>query len=396
MNQNNEELLRLSYLIGLIYEGATDPSRWTRDILPAVAEYIQAPECILFTNLHTPQNGGYFFIHGMTQDHVDLYMNKYHSHDVWTKAAIEQNTMFEGNVFTGDEIVPRQQLLESKIYKECLSRDINMAQLLAGSVFGMDSARSMPTAFSFFRGLHHDDFNEDDRARLRLILPHLSRSLGVLQRLQTAELAVATSMAALDRLPSGVLLLDSFGLVAFANIAAKNMLNNNDGLRLSKLTNTTGLGKLVADNIATSKAIDHAISATLNRVAYDIPHFSRCIKVPRTSGTASYNLQFSSLGDHIEFGESTGAYSTIIFMIDSTHELSVDPSALQSAYGLTPAEAKVAVLLLESSSAQEVAEKLGTSLNTVRSQIKQIYTKLGVDSRARFVKLLLGMSKQQL
>ena len=393
MNQSNDDLLRLSYLIGLIYEGATDPTRWTKDILPAIADFIQAPECILFTNLHTPQNGGYFFMHGITQEHVDLYMNKYIGDDVWTHAALEKNTLFEGNVFFGDELISRERLLDSKIYKECLSRDKNMAQLLSSVVFGMDSARSMPTALSFFRGLHHEDFNEDDRARLRLVLPHLSRSLGVLQRLQTAELAVATSMAALDRLPSGVLLLDSFGLVAFANSAAKTMFDNNDGLRLSKLTSTPGLGKLVADNPAASRAIDIAIGGTLNRDPYNIPHFSNSIKIPRAKNSATYNLQFSSLGDHIEFGESTGAYSTIIFIIDSTHELLVDPIVLQSTYGLTPAEAKVAVSLLDSGSAQEVADKLGTSLNTVRTQIKQIYAKLGVDTRPRFIKLLLGITQ---
>jgi hypothetical protein len=45
MNRSNAELMQLSDLIGLIYEGATDPSRWTKDILPAVAKYIQAPGC---------------------------------------------------------------------------------------------------------------------------------------------------------------------------------------------------------------------------------------------------------------------------------------------------------------------------------------------------------------
>lgn len=395
MTQNNDELSRLSHLIGLIYEGATDPSRWTKDILPALADFLDAPECFLYTATHTPQDGGFFFYHGITQNQVDLYLHKYIKEDAWAKSAIEKNMVFEGNVFLGDELLPREQWLGSKIYNECFDHNPNMAQLMSSVVFGMDSARSMVTACSFFRGLHHPNFDAQDLDRLRLVLPHLSRSLGVLQRLQTAELAVASSLAALDRLPSGVLLLDSFGLVAFANIAAKNMFKNNDGLRLRKLSNTPGLGKLIADDAAASKAIDHAISGTLNRSPYDISHFSRRVTVPRSSGNASYNLQFSSLGDHIEFGEGSGAYSTIIFIIDSTHELLVDPAVLQSAYGLTPAEAKVAVSLLESGSAQEVADKLGTSLNTVRTQIKQVYTKLGVDTRARFIKLLLGLNMQR-
>lgn len=395
MDSTNAELAQLSELIGLIYEGTTDPGRWTKDILPAVAEYIQAPECILFTNLHTPQNGGYFFIHGMTQDHVDLYMNKYQSEDVWTIAFLAKNIGIEGSVFTGDELVPLPQLLESKIYKECLSRDKNMAQLLSCVVFGLDSTTSMPVACSFFRGLHHPTFDEEDRARMRLVVPHLSRSLGVMQRLRSAELAVATTLTALDRLPSGVLLLDGSGAVAFANRSAQRMLENGDGLYLRKLYNAASPGELIAENAADNKLIGDAISATLNRDPYATPHFSECVTISHASGLASYAMQFSALGNQNEFGGDSGAYAAIIFIADSAQVVDIDPASLQSAYGLTPAEARVAVALLEFGSAKEVADKLGVSPHTVRVQIRHVYAKLGVDTRARFVKLLLAFSSHR-
>lgn len=68
----------------------------------------------------------------------------------------------------------------------------------------------------------------------------------------------------------------------------------------------------------------------------------------------------------------------------------IRPESLQSAFGLTPAEVRVAIALLEGSSAREVADYLKVSPHTVRAQLKQIYAKLGVDTRARFVKLMLG------
>ncbi len=392
MDCANEELTRLSKLIGLIYEGATDPGRWAKDILPAVAEYIQAPECLLFTPAHSPQEGGYFFNHGISQEQIDLYANKYQSEDVWTIATIEKSLGFEGNVILGSELVPREQLLESRFYKECLSRDKNMASMMTSLVFGIDATDSIPTAFSFFRGLHHPDFGEGDRARLRLVLPHLSRSLGVMQRLRSAELAAASSLAALDRLSSGVLLIDTNGAAAFANRSAQRMLDNDDGLHLRKLSHGAGLGNLVAEDAATSKAIGDAISATISRDPYDTPHFSDCVTVARTSGVACYTLQFSALGDHNEFGGGRSAYAAIVFIADSAQEAHVDPVVLQSAYRLTPTEAKVAVILLESGSAQEVADKLGVSPHTVNTQVKQIYAKLGVDTRTRFVKLMMGLA----
>lgn len=395
MGCKNEELTRLSDLIGLIYEGATDPSRWSKDIVPALAEYIQAPECFLFTGLHSPQNGGYMFFHGITQDQIDLYFNRHQGEDVWMAAMVEKKLGFEGNVILGDELIPREQWLASKAYNECFCRDKNMAQMMTSVVFGLESPHSMPTGCSFFRSLHHPDFGEEDRARLRLVLPHISRSLGVMQRLRSAELTVATSLAALDRLPSGVLLMDGSGAVAYANRSAQCMLEDGDGLRLRKLTSTVGLGNLVAENDATSKAIADAISATLNRAPCDTPHFSKCVTVPRPSGLASYTLQFSALGDHSEFGGGSGAFAAIIFLADGAQKMEIDPESLQSAYGLTPAEARVALELLGSSSAKEVADRLGTSPNTVKTQISQVYNKLGVDTRARFVKLMMGLARHR-
>jgi DNA-binding CsgD family transcriptional regulator len=392
VDRTSQELTRLSDLIGLIYEGATDPSRWSKDILPALSSYMQSPKCWLFTTLHTPQTGGYLFNHGVSHDGLELYINKYQQHDVWIHAGLEQRVFFEGNIVIGDEMVPRQQLLESKLYKEWMSKDDDEGQMMGGIIFGLDSTNSMPAVWVVRRGLSAPNYDHDDRAKMRLIMPHISRSLGVMQRLRSAELTVASTLAALDRLSSGVMLIDESGEVAFANRSARRMLEDDDGLRLRKLTDTAGLGDLIANDATSSKAIGEAISATLNRDPYATPHFSNCVTVSRTSGVASYALQFSALGEHSEFGAASGAYAAITFIADGAQEVHVDPVLLQSAYGLTPAEAKVAVTLLESSSAQEAANKLGTSLNTVNTQVKQIYVKLGVDSRARFAKLMMGLA----
>lgn len=71
----------------------------------------------------------------------------------------------------------------------------------------------------------------------------------------------------------------------------------------------------------------------------------------------------------------------------------IRPEMLKSVYGLTPAEARVAIALLEGSSARIVADYLHVSPHTVRTQLKQIYAKLDVDTRARFVKLMLELAE---
>ena len=48
---NTSELARFSEVVGLIYEGATDPSLWTKEILPLVGDYLQAPISVMFNPL---------------------------------------------------------------------------------------------------------------------------------------------------------------------------------------------------------------------------------------------------------------------------------------------------------------------------------------------------------
>jgi len=392
MKHSGTELERLSEVIGLIYEGAIDPARWTKDILPAMAEYIDAPGCLLFSSLHTPQNGGYFFMHGIAQDHIDLYMNKYQTEDIWTIAALQQNLYREGNVAIADEFLPRERVLASNFYKEWIALDKNMGQLLASVVFGADSTTALPSVCSYVRGLHHPNFSDTERHRQQLLLPHISRSLGVMQRLRSAELTVATTRAALDRLLCGVLLLDNLGRVAFANQSAQRLIERGDGLRLRKFGHAAGLSELDTEDTASSNAIRAAIKTTLRRDPYATPHFSQSVVVPRSTGFGHYTVQFSALGNQSEFGGGSSGHAAIVFIADSTSRPSIDPAALQNAYGLTAGEARVALTLVEHVSAKEAAQILGVSPHTVRSQIKQIYAKLGVDTRTRFVRVMLGLA----
>jgi DNA-binding CsgD family transcriptional regulator len=57
---------------------------------------------------------------------------------------------------------------------------------------------------------------------------------------------------------------------------------------------------------------------------------------------------------------------------------------LRSAFGFTHTEGRVAYHLLCGCTAEETAQELGVSLETVRTHIKRAYAKLGVSSREGF------------
>lgn len=71
---------------------------------------------------------------------------------------------------------------------------------------------------------------------------------------------------------------------------------------------------------------------------------------------------------------------------------SQERSVLTAGFGLTPAEADVAIMLLAGRTAEEAAVARGASFNTVRSQIKSAYAKLGVSRFAEMAALLREIS----
>lgn len=68
----------------------------------------------------------------------------------------------------------------------------------------------------------------------------------------------------------------------------------------------------------------------------------------------------------------------------------VNPEALQHLHGLTAAEARVAMALLEHDALDALALRLNLRPSTVKTHIARLHHKLGVNSRAALVKALLS------
>jgi DNA-binding CsgD family transcriptional regulator len=85
-----------------------------------------------------------------------------------------------------------------------------------------------------------------------------------------------------------------------------------------------------------------------------------------------------------------GGYTAVFVSRPGTLQLPWKKVA--SVYGLSPAEAKLVVILAEGCRPEEEAERLFVSINTVRSQLKSVFAKTGIRRQPELVaKLLSGM-----
>lgn len=66
-----------------------------------------------------------------------------------------------------------------------------------------------------------------------------------------------------------------------------------------------------------------------------------------------------------------------------------DGTWLRERFGLTPQEARVALLIAEGYAAKEVAVTLGVTVFTVRAHLRNIFAKIGVGRQAALVRVVL-------
>lgn len=112
----------------------------------------------------------------------------------------------------------------------------------------------------------------------------------------------------------------------------------------------------------------------------------RSIPVPGAEGRAPFIAHVVPLrGAGLDV--FTGA-SSILYVTPLAQQNPLATELLQALFDLTPAEARVAGLIAEGYAVDSIATTHSVSLNTVRTQLKSIFTKLGVTRQAELASLL--------
>ncbi|MBI4061324.1 MAG: helix-turn-helix transcriptional regulator [Elusimicrobia bacterium] len=375
-------------LIGQIYDAALDPKRWT-GVVERVLSFVHARSGMLFTPFDRIDSAGFYFPVNISQQFLQQYASRYQPYDLWAIAARDAGLTWTGNVIDGDDVVPRQRLLSSPFYKEFL-RVQGTSRICFAMIFGRDEQPGiLTTALTVHRGVRSKPFSSRSKERMRLLVPHFSRALGVMFRLRDAELKLAATRAALDRLATGVVLVGERRQVVFANHAARSMLGERDGLML--VPGRGGDEHVAAAAHGKTTEIDSALALAVSPEALDVPHFSTGIRVSRADrGPIALNV--SALPDGNTFGAGADVARAIIFLTDTAQPVAIDTPVLRRLYFLTDAESRVVEALCSGGTLAEIAARLGVSETTVRTQLQSVFRKTGTARQPDLVKLVLSLS----
>jgi DNA-binding CsgD family transcriptional regulator len=233
---------------------------------------------------------------------------------------------------------------------------------------------------SVIRDARLERFADEDGELLVALARQAHRSLARARKLLSVQVSADGAWAALDRLPTGVALLDEGRRIGRMNAAAQRLIAARDGL-------TSEGGVLRAWKVEETAALQALVSTAAAWIAGDEP--TGTLLVSRPSGERALHVFVSPLP--LASGPP-GRWpgEVAVFMIDPAEKPNPAPSILQRVYGLTPAEAKLAARLLTGKSVEEAARELGVAESTARTQLKSLFTKLDVRRQSDLVRLLLS------
>ena len=183
------------------------------------------------------------------------------------------------------------------------------------------------------------------------------------------------AQVALNLFATGVLLLDKVGQVIALNHYVEELIGANDGLDVVA-------GRLQAahsDEAIELRRLVHEAVTTGEGGAMLLSRPSD--KRPITVVVASFRNTPTNYGRH----SATAA----MFVADPEFEVRGIAEALRSLYSLTHAEARLAEVLVNGHSLDQIADLLGITKETVRWQIKHVFAKTGTNRQADLIRLLL-------
>ncbi len=231
-------------------------------------------------------------------------------------------------------------------------------------------------------------FDDDDIALGNLLVPHLERGYAVYSQLGGVRRARIALAEILDRLPTGVIVFDAHHAPVIVNRSARRILELHDGFSIDLCR--PRLADRREDQVfqtLLTKASEAALKG--QRAAGDV------MQVTRPSGRRAFALMVAPLLD-APSGSAAGEAVSVAFIGDPDAGPVTTTEVLEQLYALTHAEAELVRMLSEGRSLDEVATARGVTMNTVRSQLKQVFSKTDTKRQGELVRLVLtGVSSLQ-
>lgn len=368
---------RLSALIGEIYDAALEPERWPGALAQA-RDFVVGCAAGLYSKDASNKNGNLHYDDGGIEPrYAQLYFEKYVKFD---PANVRH---FFGDIcepIATVDLMPYDEFVQTRFYKEWA-----VPQGLVDHIAAvLDRSTTSVAMFGVFRDAQQGLADDEMRRRMRLVVPHVRRSVLIGRAIDLGRDEVAGFADTIDGLAAGTFLVNETARIVHANRSGYAMLTGANPLRA------------VGDRL---QAVDTASDQALRDI------FAACGKGDAAIGVKGIAVSlYANSGEHYvahilpltagarrQAGRNYAA-AAAVFVHKAEITTPSPAEVIAKAYRLTPTELRVLLAVVEVGGVPEVAEALGLAGTTVKTHLGRVYEKTGVRRQADLVKLVAGFT----
>jgi DNA-binding CsgD family transcriptional regulator len=359
-------------LLDKIYDAATDDQLWA-PIFREISTLTNSVGGVLLGQSQSPRLL-HFARHYNTDPECLRVLRDRHVLNPWTLHM--QKFHPSGTVVLSDSILPLTELRRTAFFDEVMRpQDLGHAAMV-----GLSRKPDFGVGFCLNRGPRQGPYSEQQRYLLERLTPHLMRTVQLGFQLGTYKALQHVEYNTLDRITVGVGLLDRNAGVLFVNKALRSMaIDGALSLRNQRLSSYS------APHAKRLNGLVHSASRGAPGATMAIPHpiDGRSVAVLVSSVRSRDLDRFASL--------DMRDAAAMVFVLDPAISTMMPPEWVMDAYGLTLAEARVALHVASGRSVADVGAQLKISPNTVKTHLRRVFAKTGVHRQAELASIIASL-----
>lgn len=280
-----------------------------------------------------------------------------------------------GVVVADHEIISPEERSSSPLYQDLFTR-LDCPYGVAARLHGTGDVRVLVAAL---RSSKQGPAGPEDKQQMQALLPHVEGAL----RVQTALEGQGALMAvrSFEALSMAALLCNAWGRVVGLTPAAERLIQRGRPLRLSG-------GQLTAGDGASNMALQNALRAACSDgAAEDLASRGSLVFTDADGGTRRVDIAPLPLqGAPLRLG------AVAVVAISDTLPQPKTTELLRRTFGLTKAEAEVAMDVADGLSAKDIGDRRGVSASTVRVQVQAVLQKTGLRKTSALASLVVRLA----
>ncbi|GAB3104019.1 helix-turn-helix transcriptional regulator [Aestuariicella hydrocarbonica] len=223
------------------------------------------------------------------------------------------------------------------------------------------------------------DFSEEHVNFLHRLTPHLKQTVSLSEKLGQFQTQADVLTQSMEQLNSAMLFLDRTGEIRWANTRGREVLQRSPHLSMSgsklRCSSSKAQRQLVEllEHVSSPSHSGERFVTTLGS-QWDNPLQILALPIYATGASS---------------GSSQSASPCIaLYVTEQDTAQSLSAVEIVKLFGLTPAEARLAIALYYGASPNDYAVQQGIAVGTARIQLKNIFAKLGINRQPELVRVI--------